>query len=444
MEQQDATPRHVLFLNWRDTDNPEGGGSEVYVERIAAELVARGHRATLLCAAHAAGPPEEVNADGVRILRRGGRHTVYARAALIYLAALLGFGPLRHRRPDLIVDVCNGLPFLSPLYARCPVIALVHHIHREQWPVVLPPPAARLGWWIESRLAIRVYRRCRYVTVSGATRDELITLGVEPSRLVVVHNGTTEMINARTPKTTDPTLVVLGRLVPHKQVEIALRALAALSARWPTLSLTVAGQGWWEPKLREYAARLGVTDRVRFAGFVTDAEKQALLSSAWLALTPSLKEGWGLTIVEAGAQGTPTVAFRTAGGVAEAVVDGTTGLLAGDEAEFTAYVGALLADHNRRAAMGAAARVYAGGFTWASAGDRFDALVVGGGTVVVGGALVGGGAVGGAVTPARNGQPDRRADDQPQRDEPDKCSEPSSPGGGRLDGVGGRVLVQGQ
>ncbi len=372
--------RHVLFLNWRDTLNPEGGGSEVYVERIAAELVTRGHQATLLCAAHGNGPAEEVNAAGVRILRRGGRHTVYARAALTYLAGWFGLGRLRRgaagrARPDLIVDVCNGLPFLSPLWSRRPVVALVHHVHREQWPVVLPPRAARFGWWIESSLAIRVYRRCRYVTVSAATRDELAVLGVDPQRVTVVHNGTPEVSGVRTAKTAEPTLVVLGRLVPHKQVEVALRALAALSRQWPALSVVVAGQGWWEPKLRAYAAELGVGDRVRFAGFVSDEEKQALLSSAWLALTPSLKEGWGLTIVEAGAQSTPTVAFRGAGGVAEAVMDGRTGLLADDEEEFVAHVRTLLTDDERRAAMGAAARIYADGFTWSAAGDKFAAAI---------------------------------------------------------------------
>ncbi|GIG88552.1 glycosyltransferase family 4 protein [Plantactinospora endophytica] len=380
MESYDATPRHVLFLNWRDTRNPHGGGSEVYVERIAAELVARGHAATLFCAAHPAGPAEETNPAGVRIIRRGGRHTVYMRAALTYLAGWFGLGRLRRGvagrgRPDLIVDVCNGLPFLSPLWSRRPVIMLVHHVHREQWPVVLPPWAARLGWWIESSLAVHVYRRCRYVTVSAATRRELATLGVDPERVTVVHNGTPESVTAAGPESVEPTLVVLGRLVPHKQVEVALRVLARLAPQWPTLSVVIAGQGWWEPRLREYAAELEVGDRVLFTGFVSDAERDALLSSAWVALTPSLKEGWGLTIVEAGGRGTPTVAFRSAGGVAEAIVHGRTGLLADGEEEFTAYTRALLADDARRTAMGAAARAYAESFTWSAAGEKFDALV---------------------------------------------------------------------
>ena len=380
MDTSAAATRHVLFLNWRDTRNPQGGGSEVYVERIAGELVGRGHRATLLCAAHAHGPAEEVTAAGVRVLRRGGRHTLYLRAALLWLAGLLGLGPLsrRHGRPNVIVDVGNGLPFLAPLWARCPVIALVHHVHREQWPVVLTPRLARFGWWVESQLAPRVYRRCRYVTVSAATRDELAVLGVDPERVSIVHNGTPDMTTtAPVARTAHPSLVVLGRLVPHKQVEAAIDAVAALAGELPGLTLVVAGQGWWERALRDYCERLGVAERVRFTGFVTDAEKRRLLSEAWVALTPSLKEGWGLTIVEAAAVGTPTVAFRGAGGVEESLVDGRTGLLADDPSDYTAQVRRLLTDDDLRRAMGAAARVHAARFTWPAAGERFAALVEG-------------------------------------------------------------------
>nr|MDT0659981.1 glycosyltransferase family 4 protein [Micromonospora sp. DSM 115978] len=372
--------RHVLFLNWRDTGNPEGGGSEVYVERVAAELVARGHRVTVLCAAYPGAAAQELTAAGVRLLRRGGRHTVYLRAALAWIAGWLRLGALSRRpygMPDLVVDVGNGLPFLCPLYTRQPVIALVHHVHREQWPVVLGARAARIGWWIESRLAVRVYRRCRYVTVSAATRDELAGLGVDPARVTVVHNGTPELVGDPAPRAAEPTLVVLGRLVPHKRVELALRAVAELVPQFPTIRLVVAGQGWWEERLREVAVDLDIIDRVRFTGFVTDTEKHELLSSAWLALTPSLKEGWGLTIVEAGAAGTPAVAFRSAGGVAEAIRDGVTGLLATDEDDFVARIRELLADDARRRAMGEAARAHAASFTWTMAGTRFDGLVTG-------------------------------------------------------------------
>ncbi|MGN9778662.1 glycosyltransferase family 4 protein [Micromonospora sp. H33] len=378
MEHYADTPGHVLFLNWRDTRNPEGGGSEVYVERIAAELVARGFRVSLFCAAHDRAPADEVNDAGVRLVRRGGRHTVYLWAALCYVAGALGLGPLSRRRggrPDILVDVCNGLPFLAPLWARRPVVKLIHHVHREQWPVVLPPWAARFGWWVESSFAVRIYRRCRYVTVSEATRRELATLGVPPEQVSVVHNGTPALPRTDVERAPFPLLVTLNRLVPHKRVEVALRAVAALADELPQLRLVVAGQGWWEPHLHEVAGDLGISERVEFRGFVTEEEKAALLASAWVALTPSLKEGWGLTIVEAGSAGTPTVAFRDAGGVAEAVVDGRTGLLADDIDDYVAKVRMLLSEHETREAMGAQARQHAASFTWEAAGGRFAAIV---------------------------------------------------------------------
>ncbi|MEV6494478.1 glycosyltransferase family 4 protein [Actinoplanes sp. NPDC051633] len=374
----DAGNGHVLFLNWRDTKHPEGGGSEVYLERVAAELAGRGHRVTLLCQAHGTAPAEETTPQGVRIVRRGGRHTVYLFAALLYLSGAVGLGALAGRRlgrPDLIVDVCNGMPFLSRLYARRPVIALVHHVHREQWPVVFGPRVARVGWWIESRLAVRVYRRCRYITVSESTRGELAELGVDPERITVVHNGTPEVVGPAVARTPHPSLVVLGRLVPHKRVELALRATALLATELPTLELVVAGQGWWDEPLRRLAADLGIEDRVRFAGFVTEAHKHELLCGAWLLLLPSLKEGWGLTIVEAGARSTPSVAFRSAGGVADAMSNGETGVLVDDEFEFFRAIRSLVLDGRRRTEMGTAAAAYSQRFTWAMTGANFARVV---------------------------------------------------------------------
>ncbi|MEU4561526.1 glycosyltransferase family 4 protein [Actinoplanes sp. NPDC023936] len=371
---------HVLFLNWRDTGHPEGGGSEVYLERVAAELIGNGHRVTMLCQAYGTAPAAETNADGVRILRRGGRHTVYLRAALVYLVGVLGLGPLARRRlgrPDVIVDVCNGMPFLSPIYARRPVITLVHHVHREQWPVVFGPRIARIGWWIESRLAVRVYRHCQYVTVSETSRNELAGLGVDPRRIAIVHNGTPEVSGVPVPRTPYPSLVVLGRLVPHKRVEYALRATAVLATEMPDLQLVVAGQGWWDEPLHALAEDLCITDRVEFAGFVTEEYKHTLLGRSWLLLQPSLKEGWGLTIVEAGARGTPSVAFRSAGGVADAMSDGETGVLVADEYEFFKMVRKLLLDAGRRTAMGANAATYAQRFTWEKAGQAFSQVIAG-------------------------------------------------------------------
>jgi glycosyltransferase involved in cell wall biosynthesis len=354
----------VLILNWRDLRNPEGGGSELYAEQVAAHLARRGHPVTIMCAAHNNAAPDEITADGVRIVRRGAKKTVYGRAAWEYLRGRLG-------QVDVIVDVQNGMPFLARIWSRKPVVMLVHHVHREQWRVVLGPLLARFGWWVESKLSPWVNRRCPYVAVSEVTRDELVELGVDRDRIEIVHNGTPKVTGPPRDRTENPSLLVLGRLVPHKRVEIAIRALAHMSVTHPTAELVVAGQGWWVDPLRAEAERLGVADRVRLAGFVSEAEKHDLLARSWLHLVPSLKEGWGLSVMEAAAHGTPSVAFRHAGGVAESIVDGQTGQLAEDEEEFFAHCHALIDDNALRIELGAAARAHAGSFSWDETGKRF-------------------------------------------------------------------------
>ena len=139
------TGRHVVFLSWRDTGNPEGGGAERYLEKVATGLAARGCRVTVFSAAYAGAPPEEV-VDGIRFVRRGSKLSVYLEG--MRLLATRRFG-----RVDAVVDVQNGMPFFSALVTRRPVIVLVHHVHREQWPVVYPGLTGKVGWWIESRFA---------------------------------------------------------------------------------------------------------------------------------------------------------------------------------------------------------------------------------------------------------------------------------------------------
>jgi glycosyltransferase involved in cell wall biosynthesis len=350
-------PGGVLFLNWRDTSNPEGGGSEVYVERVAAGLAARGRPVTLFCAAHRGAPADERVGD-VRVVRRGGRLTVYLHAWWAHLTGRLG-------RHEVVVDVQNGLPFLSVLWCRKPVVVLVHHVHREQWRVVLPALQARVGWWVESRLAPRLYRRARYVAVSDATRRELVGLGVRAQAISVVHNGMVPpgpaAAVARTPY---PSICVLGRLVPHKRVELALEAAARIRSHLPGLRVRVVGQGYWEPRLRETVARLGLGDAVELLGWLDEDAKQQVLASSWVLAMPSLKEGWGLAVLEAAASGTPTIAFRAAGGLRESVVHGSTGLLADDPDEFTRHLAWVLLNRHLRQRLGDAARAHAARFTW--------------------------------------------------------------------------------
>jgi glycosyltransferase involved in cell wall biosynthesis len=275
----------------------------------------------------------------------------------------------------VVVDVQNGIPFWAPLLARGPVVNLVHHVHREQWPEVFGPVRARFGWWLESRLAPRVYAGSQHLVVSAATRDELVGLGVDASRTTVVYSGREQAAEPVVDRSESPSLVVLGRLVPHKRVELAMETVAALRPRHPDLELHVVGHGYWHDELVAHAERLGLRDAVRFHGFVDDDAKNRLLASAWVHLLPSLKEGWGLAIIEAGALGLPTVAFREARGTNESVLDGETGFLVDDLEGLVGATERLLTDQVLRKELGEGAREFASSFSWEATGAAVERLL---------------------------------------------------------------------
>jgi glycosyltransferase involved in cell wall biosynthesis len=362
--------RSVLLLCWRDTGHPQGGGSETYLQRIGAQLAASGVDVTLRTARYAGAPRNEI-VDGVRISRAGGRYSVYV---LALLAMALRLGPLR--RPDVVVDTQNGLPFLARLIYGRRVAVLVHHCHREQWPVA-GPVLGRLGWFIESRLSPRVNRRNQYVTVSLPSARDLVALGVDHERIAVVRNGLdqapTHTLSG--PRAAAPRVVVLSRLVPHKQIEDALEAVAELRSRIPDLHLDIIGDGWWRRRLVDHAHRLGTADAVTFHGHIDDVTKHHVLQHSWVHVLPSRKEGWGLAVVEAAQHNVPTVGYRSSGGLSDSIVDGVTGILVDNHAELVDRLEQLLCDPVLRDQLGAKAQARSVEFSWTQSADAMRTVL---------------------------------------------------------------------
>jgi glycosyltransferase involved in cell wall biosynthesis len=365
--------RSVLLLCWRDTGHPQGGGSETYLQRVGAHLAASGIDVTLRTARYPGAPRREV-VDGVRITRAGGRYSVYVWAllamALNELGARLGIRSLRQVRPDVVVDTQNGLPFLARLVYGRRVLVLVHHCHREQWPVA-GPILSRLGWFVESRLSPRLNRRNQYVTVSLPSARDLVALGVDDERIAVVRNGLDEappqsLCGSRS---ATPRVVVLSRLVPHKQIEDALETLAELRPRVAGLQLDIVGGGWWQQRLVHHAQRLGISEVVTFHGHVDDVFKHQLLQSSWVHVLPSRKEGWGLAVVEAAQHAVPTIGYRSSGGLCDSIVDGVTGILVDSRAELVDRLEQLLCDPVLRDQLGVKAQTRSCEFSWAQSAD---------------------------------------------------------------------------
>ncbi|WP_036342741.1 glycosyltransferase family 4 protein [Mycolicibacterium aromaticivorans] len=371
-----STPvRSVLLLCWRDTGHPQGGGSETYVQRIGTLLAESGMDVTLRTARYRGAPRREL-VDGVRISRGGGPYSVYIWAGLAMVAARFGLGPLRRVRPDVVIDTQNGVPFLARLAFGRRVAVLVHHCHREQWPVA-GRFFGRLGWLVESWLSPRMHRHNQYVTVSLPSARDLSDLGIDAGRIAVVRNGLDdappETLTAQ--RSSTPRVVVLSRLVPHKQIEDALDAVAELRPRVDGLHLDIVGGGWWHDRLVERAEYLGISDAVTFHGHVDDHTKHAVVQRSWVHVLPSRKEGWGLAVIEAAQHGVPTIGYRSSGGLTDSVIDGVTGVLADDHHDLVDRLERLLADHVLRDELGAKAKARSRDFSWQQSADAMRTVL---------------------------------------------------------------------
>jgi len=359
-----APVRSVLLLCWRDTGHPQGGGSETYLQRIGAQLAASGIDVTLRTARYEGAPRRDV-VDGVHVSRGGGRYTVYIWAGLAMVASRIGLGPLRRSRPDVVIDSQNGLPFLARLAFGRRVVVLVHHCHRDQWPVA-GRFLARFGWFVESRLSPVLHRDNQYVTVSLPSVRDLTDLGVDANRVAVVRNGLDDAPpdTLTGERSATPRAVVLSRLVPHKQIEDALDAVAVLRTRIPELHLDVIGGGWWQDRLVRRAEQLSIADAVTFHGHVDDVTKHTVVQRCWVHLLPSAKEGWGLAVIEAAQHGVPTIGYRSSGGLTDSVVDGVTGVLVDSYDEMVDRFEQLLTDRVLRDELGAKAAARSREFSW--------------------------------------------------------------------------------
>ena len=363
------------MLCWRDTGHPQGGGSETYLQRIGALLAESGIAVTLRTARYAGAPRREA-VYGVEISRGGGRHTVYIRAGLAMVAARLRLGPLGRVRPDVVIDSQNGLPFLARLAFGRRVVVLVHHCHRDQWPVA-GRVLGRFGWFVESRLSPRLHRSNQYVTVSLPSARDLTCLGVDATRVAVVRNGLDEAPPATLlgERSTSPRVVVLSRLVPHKQIEDALEAIAVVRTRIPDAHLDVIGGGWWQDRLVQRTGQLGISDAVTFHGHVDDATKHALLQRSWVHVLPSRKEGLGLAVIEAAQHGVPTLGYRSSGGLTDSVIDGVTGVLVDGRDELSDSLERLLTDRVLREELGAKAAARSREFSWAQSAAAMHSVL---------------------------------------------------------------------
>ena len=354
---------NILVVNWQDRENPHAGGAEIHLFELFTRLVRAGHRVRLVCSGWPGASPS-ATIDGIEVHRAGGRHTF----ALVGRHAVAR--ALRAQRPDIVVEDVNKLPLFVGNLTDRPLCVIVPHLFgTTAFDEVSFPMAATV--WLAERPIPMAYRRAGFHAISESTRDDLIERGVRPEAIRVIHPGVDSDALRPDPagrRTEPPSFLYMGRLKRYKGVDVALRALAIARRNRPDLRLDVAGSGDDRPRLEGVARELGLASAVTFRGFVDEGTKVRLLQTTWANIFPSPKEGWGITVMEAAACGTPSLASDSPG-LRDSVRHGETGFLVphGDADALARRLLEFSSDPGLVAQLGFAARRHAEAATWEAA-----------------------------------------------------------------------------
>jgi len=353
--------KRILIFNWWDIKNPKAGGAEVHLNEIFSRLARDGFEITLLCSKFP-GAKKEENINGIKVVRKGPFWLINIISIFYYLK--------NHRKFDMVVDYTNKIPYLTPLYVRrkkC--LAIAHHVFGKIW-------EKELGSWGKffeflEKLVYKLYRKRNFVAVSKSTKDELIEIGVRSEKITIIYSGLSCPVKSG-PKSKNPLIIYLGRLKKYKRIDWILRIAPKIIGSFPEARFVIIGSGSDEERLKKMAKNLRLGEYLSFTGFVSENQKLNLLRRAWVHIQPSIKEGWGFTVIEAAASGTPTIA-TDAPGLREVVLDNKTGWLF--EAEnfnhFEQLLFQALNNARRRKFASKAAIKFARKFNWAMAANQF-------------------------------------------------------------------------
>jgi len=359
--------RRIHMLAWRDLDDVEAGGSEVHAAEVA-RLWAEAGIEVVMRTSYAQGHPPKAKRDGYQVIRKAGRYLVFPRAAASEAAH-------RYGKRDALVEIWNGMPFFSPLWATGPRVVFLHHVHADMWKMVLPPNLARMGDTLERQVAPRIYRGSRMITLSPSSKEEMLEIGFKDELVEIVPPGVDAHFRPGGTRSATPLIVGVGRLVPVKRFDRLIRAVVDARRSAPELELKIVGTGPDRTDLEALIEELDAGSFVHLAGRVSDEELVATYQSAWAVASASVREGWGMTLTEAAACGTPSVATRIPGHV-DALAEGTSGLLADDQADLARQIARIATDSPLRQRLTTGALEHAGHFTWDATATKIMEILV--------------------------------------------------------------------
>lgn len=367
----------ILILSWRGPGHPNAGGAEQVTFEHAKGWVQAGHEVTLFTSYFPKAKKEET-LDGIRIVRKG-EYVIGVK-----IAAIFWYIFRKHLKFDFVIDEFHGIPFFTPLYVRTRKLSFIHEVAGEVWKLnPWPKPynliPAFIGKYLEPLVFKMFYMRTPFFTVSESTKNDLISIGIPPKNISVIHNGV-KLFLPKEPLTKEltPTAMYLGAISEDKGTLDAIKSFAEINRKDDMWRFWVVGFGNKDLilKLKELAKELGIEEKVEFFGYVSDKKKFELLSLAHIVINPSVHEGWCLVNIEANSVGTPVIAYDV-NGVRDSVRAGKTGLLVekGDHRGLAAKTLELFRNKSKYADFQKECIKWSKNFTWEKATKESRELI---------------------------------------------------------------------
>jgi glycosyltransferase involved in cell wall biosynthesis len=309
----------IIILNWRDIKNPKSGGAEIATMEHAKAWIKKGYDVIWFTSGFKNCKKTEI-IDGIKVVRRGNFLTVYLLAPFYYL---------RNRKNiDLVIDQIHGLPFFTPLYVRKPKVVLIHEVAGPIWDYMFPFPVNVIGKIIEPYY-FRLYKKERFWVPSESTLKDLVELGIERTHIKLIYCGiSNKTLESLPKKEAVPTFLFVSRVVKMKGIEEVLKAFLLILNELGDARLWIVGDGdkKYINRIIQSLDKYSITDRVKFYGKVSEKEKLEIMKRAHLMLHASVKEGWGLVVIESASQGTPSIVYDV-GGLRDSVKNNATGIV---------------------------------------------------------------------------------------------------------------------
>jgi glycosyltransferase involved in cell wall biosynthesis len=361
---------NILVFNWQDRLHPQAGGAEAHLHETFSRLVKRGHTVHLVTCGFDNAPSHEL-VDGMHVYRIGSRSTYNAHVPFWWIRVGKGLAV------DVVVDDINKIPLMTPLFIDKPIVGLIHHLFGKSIYKEASFPAA-LYVDVMEHFIPRVYAKTPLAVVSESTKTDCVEKGLRSSNMSIIYNGIDKSVFPMQvrQKSGNPVVTYFGRLKAYKSIDHVLRAFQGVLSQVHDAKLWIIGRGDDESRLRALADELHLQQSVVFHGFVDEQKKQELLSASWVVVNPSIKEGWGITNIEANACGTPVVSADSPG-LRDSVKIDVSGKLYpyGDIRILQETLIDILTDNAKRTALSHSAVSYAAGFSWDESASAMEELL---------------------------------------------------------------------